>query len=231
MEISVPEVPANLIDKLAAELDETGFGVIPNYIQDKDLSRMQAFVASAMERSGNEYVHFNGPDAVNGSGLDELAECPRFKDLIYALYERSTGQKAPKQEFYQVLRCLSGNTGQKNSMIFHYDSYVVTALIPIRIPQDGMAGDLLMYPNIRKVRKTYLRNAIDKVILDNPLSQRLLRTAVKSERFSPKRIKMQPGNLYFFWGYRSIHTNEPCDADKVRATALFHFANPHAKVN
>jgi hypothetical protein len=94
-----------------------------------------------------------------------------------------------------------------------------------------MAGDLLMYPNTRKVRKTYLRNALDKVMLDNPISQRILRTAVNTERFSPKRIKMQPGNLYFFWGYRSIHTNEPCDADKVRATALFHFANPHAKAN
>jgi hypothetical protein len=231
MHITVPEVPTTQIDNLAAELDNTGFGVIPNYIKDEDLNRMQAFVASAMEQSGNEYVHFNGPDSVNGSGLDELAESQPFKDLIYALYERSTGQKAPKQSFYQVLRCLSGSTGQKNSMIFHYDSYVVTALIPIRIPEDGMAGDLLMYPNTRKVRKTYLRNALDKVMLDNPISQRILRTAVNTERFSPKRIKMQPGNLYFFWGYRSIHTNEPCDADKVRATALFHFANPHAKAN
>jgi len=231
MHITVPEVPTTQIDNLAAELDNTGFGVIPNYIKDEDLNRMQAFVASAMEQSGNEYVHFNGPDSVNGSGLDELAESQPFKDLMYALYERSTGQKAPKQSFYQVLRCLSGSTGQKNSMIFHYDSYVVTALIPIRIPEDGMAGDLLMYPNTRKVRKTYLRNALDKVMLDNPISQRILRTAVNTERFSPKRIKMQPGNLYFFWGYRSIHTNEPCDADKVRATALFHFANPHAKAN
>lgn len=231
MHITVPEVPTTQIDNLAAELDNTGFGVIHNYIKDEDLNRMQAFVASAMEQSGNEYVHFNGPDSVNGSGLDELAESQPFKDLMYALYERSTGQKAPKQSFYQVLRCLSGSTGQKNSMIFHYDSYVVTALIPIRIPEDGMAGDLLMYPNTRKVRKTYLRNALDKVMLDNPISQRILRTAVNTERFSPKRIKMQPGNLYFFWGYRSIHTNEPCDADKVRATALFHFANPHAKAN
>jgi hypothetical protein len=38
---------------------------------------------------------------------------------------------------------------------------------------------------------------------------------------------MKPGNLYLFWGYRSIHTNEPCDPDKIRATALFHYVDPH----
>ena len=41
------------------------------------------------------------------------------------------------------------------------------------------------------------------------------------------RIKMVPGNLYLFWGYRSVHTNEPCDPASIRATALFHYANPH----
>lgn len=232
MELCVPDVPVGEIDRLVAELNDKGFGCIPNYLQPKDLQRMQSFVTSAVQRSNNEYVHFNGPDEVSGSGLDELAHSPRFKKLIYELYERGTGKKAPEQQsFYQVLRCLSGQSGQKNSMIFHYDSYIVTALVPIQIPNSGMAGDLLMYPNKRTVRKTYLSNAVDKVLLDNPLSQRLLRASVNTKRFSPTRIKMLPGHLYFFWGYRSIHTNEPCDADKVRATALFHFANPHGKAN
>jgi hypothetical protein len=25
-----------------------------------------------------------------------------------------------------------------------------------------------------------------------------------------------------------VHTNMPCDPDKVRATALFHFGDPHS---
>jgi hypothetical protein len=231
MEIYVPEISKAQVGLLATDLDQKGFGLIPNYIPSRDLLKMQNFVASAMVQSGNQYMHFNGPDAVHGSGLDELAHSSSFKTLLYELYEKGTGRTAPKQEFYQVLRCLSGPTGQKNSMIFHYDSYVVTALIPILIPEEGKAGDLLMYPNTRKIRKSYLRNAVDKVMLDNALSQRLLRSSVDKKWLSPVRIKMQPGSLYFFWGYRSIHTNEPCDPDKVRATALFHFANPHSKVN
>ena len=39
---------------------------------------------------------------------------------------------------------------------------------------------------------------------------------------------MVPGNAYFFWGYQTIHSNEACDPEAVRATAIYHFANPHA---
>jgi hypothetical protein len=38
---------------------------------------------------------------------------------------------------------------------------------------------------------------------------------------------MSPGDIYFFWGYQSLHGNEPCYASSVRATALFHYADPH----
>jgi hypothetical protein len=148
--------------------------------------------------------------------------------MIEKVYECGTGRKAPKQEFYQVLRCLSGNSARRHSYLFHYDSYVVTVLIPIEIPTAGMSGDLLMLPNTRKVRNTYAANVIDKIILDNPLSQALLKYLTRKNVIRLTRIKMVPGNAYFFWGYRSVHTNEPCDAERIRATALFHFANPHA---
>jgi hypothetical protein len=38
-----------------------------------------------------------------------------------------------------------------------------------------------------------------------------------------------PGTIYFFWGYRSLHANQPCDPEFRRATALFHFGDPHAR--
>ena len=231
MSIRVPQVSPSQISALVADLNGRGFTSIPNYLQAGDLARMRRFVRAAMEKSGNEYIGFGGPDEVAGSGLEELYHEPLFIKLIRDLYERGTGKKAPEQAFYHVLRCLSGQSGQKHSLQFHYDSYVVTALIPIEIPKQGRAGDLIMFPNTRRVRPAYLLNAVDKVLLDNPLSQRLLRASVRRQVLKPVRIHMQPGNLYFFWGYRSIHTNEPCDPDKVRATALFHYANPHQKAS
>ncbi len=224
----VPQVTEAEIASLAAEIDATGFGCIPNYIEPDHLGRMQRFVHAAMERSGHEYVGFSGPNETAGSGLDELYHSPEFGTLMKRLYERGTGRSAPDQAFYHVLRCLSGQSGQKHSLIFHYDSYVVTALIPIVIPSEGQAGDLLMFPNRRGIRPAYLFNAMDKVLLDNPLTQRRLRRTVERSPGKATRVRMKPGNLYFFWGYRSIHANEPCDPDKVRATALYHYANPHA---
>jgi hypothetical protein len=180
-------------------------------------------------KSGNEYAGFAGAEAVAGSGLEELSHEPHFRKLIFDLYEMLSGKPAVEQEFYQVLRCLSGESGRRNSLTFHYDSYIVTALLPIAIPSEGKAGDLLMYPNARRIRKSYVANAIDKILLDNPLTQRILRGRIDKGLLKPVRIKMKPGNLYFYWGYRSIHTNEPCDPDKLRSTAIFHYMNPHAK--
>jgi hypothetical protein len=30
-----------------------------------------------------------------------------------------------------------------------------------------------------------------------------------------------------FWGHRTLHGNDVCDPDQRRATALFHFRDPH----
>ncbi len=231
MSLSVPQTSQSEVSALVAALNTTGYASIANYIEPEALARMQQFVRAAIEKAGHEYVGFGGPKAVAGSGLDELYHSPEFTKLVKDVYEQGTGKTAPEQEFYHVLRCLAGATGQKHAWMFHYDSYVVTALVPIVIPNEGRSGDLLMFPNTRSIRPAYLLNAADKVLLDNKLTQKLLRRTVERNPEKPTRIKMQPGNLYFFWGYRSIHTNEPCDPDKVRATALFHYMNPHKKAS
>jgi len=215
---------------LAAAIEREGFATIPNFVGAEDLERMRAFVGRAVEGSGGEYVGFTGPDAVEGSGLDELANSPSFRSLMEKIYEAGTGRAPPSQPFYQVLRCLTGQGSRRNSYLFHYDSYVVTALVPIMVPSSGLSGDLLLLPNTRGIRSTYLFNVIDKLILDNKLSQFVLRQLTLKGWLPITRIKMVPGTMYFFWGYRTIHTNEPCDPDKVRSTALFHYANPHKDV-
>ena len=106
---------------------------------------------------------------------------------------------------------------------------MITALIPITMPSHGSPGRLIIHPNTRGVRRTYLANVIDKVLCDNPVSQALLNAAYRRGSRRMIRLELKPGNLYFFWGYRSLHTNEPCEADAIRATALLHYADPHAE--
>jgi hypothetical protein len=229
--LELAEVDDRALDALVREMDVKGYGFLPNYISGPQLESMRGFVSDAVARAGNQYVGFTGADSLAGSTFGELGKSPAFVQLIRRVYERGVHSAAPDAGLYQVLRCLAGQTGKAHSLIFHYDSYVVTALIPVHIPQDGQSGDLIMLPNKRRIRKSYAANLVDKILLDNKLTQGTLRLMMKLGILPVERIKMVPGNIYFFWGYRSIHANEACDPTKVRATALFHFANPHAGSN
>ncbi len=213
---------------LVRDIDTRGYACIPGYVPREDLDAMRSFVGKAVAGAGDRYVGFTGPSAVVGSTLDILASDPAFHRLMGGLYEAATGKPAPPPEFLQVLRCLTGKAAMEHSYRFHYDSYLVTALVPIEIPTSGLSGDLVMIPGTRPVRRSYARNVLDKLLLDNRVTQRFLRRLLLRGNHRFVRLRPEPGNLYLFWGYRSVHTNEPCDPDKVRATALFHYANPHA---
>lgn len=213
--------------RLAADIDRQGYGVLSRFLSEKELAPVRTLVHAAVAAAGGEYVGFNGPDALAGTVLAALPNSAAFKDLCRRLYELGTGKTPPKADFYQILRCLQGRTGQSRSWYFHYDSYVVTVLLPVEIPSEGRAGDLMLIPSTRRIRRLYPTNLLDKLMIENRLAQKLLRAATKRRRLNSVSISMRPGDIYFFWGYRSIHANEPCDPDKLRATALLHYGDPH----
>jgi hypothetical protein len=215
--------PAQLADRI----NHDGFVVVEDFVQYDNLKNTQKFVKDAVAANGGNYLHIAGHEKLSGTFLHDLPNNSEFISLCRGIFERGTGKPAPKTAFYQILRCLSGDLVQKHSMVFHYDSYVLTALIPILIPTEGQPGDLILLPNTRPFRKTYLCNLFDKMMLDNPFTQKLLRNRWERGSKEIVKIKMVPGNLYFFWGYRSIHTNEAIDPHTIRATALLHFGNHH----
>lgn len=223
------DVSAPVLDSLIADMNRNGFGMIPNYVDSSELERMRSFVGDAIASAGHRYVGFVGKDAVAGSAFADLSESPAFLGLMKSIYERGARRPAPDAGLYQVLRCLAGETGKAHSLIFHFDSYVVTALIPVEIPSYGQSGDLIMLRFRRGLRSTYLANLVDKLLLDNKGSQKLLRLLHGKGLLPITRVKMVPGNAYFFWGYGTAHANEACDPQAVRATAIYHFANPHAE--
>ena len=217
------------IDMVVRAIDSLGYGIIRNCVPAKIIDKTRRFVQDKVAGNGGEYIHFTGPDAVRGSLLETLSDSENFNKTCRDIYRASIRAEPPSSGFHMVLRCLSGQTGANHAYYFHYDSYVLTALVPVIIPTEGKAGDLILFPNIRKIRRTYVHNLIDKVLLDNTVTQWALRFGVRASWLKPVRLKMEPGNVYLFWGYRTLHTNEPCDVDKIRSTALMHYADPHAK--
>lgn len=223
-----PTLTAHELVTIADDMNSRGFGVAVGCIRPEILSSLCTLVETKVDEAGGEYVGLTGRNDIRDTFLERIAADPQFVSACRTIFTHGTGRPAPDVPFHQVLRCLAGETGRRHAYIFHYDSFVLTALMPVVIPSDGQSGDLIMFPNVRTIRRYYLRNVLDKVVLDNRMTQRLLRRLVLSGSVVPTRIRMVPGNIYFFWGCRSIHANEPCDADKIRATALFHYVDPHA---
>jgi len=215
------------IASLVEDIDHSGYGVISQYVTTEDLDVLRRFVRDAVAAAGDSYTALNGYRPVADTVLGKMANSPALKHICMRAYELATSQPASDQAYYQVLRCLTGKMGRKHSMVFHFDSYVVSVLLPIEVPTGKDSGELILLPNFRPIRRWYVSNLIDKLLLDNALMQWFLRRMARLHPQRFVRITLKPGDLYFFWGYRSIHTNAPCDADKVRATALFHYADPH----
>lgn len=212
---------------LAGRIEADGYAVIDGFVPPEELIKAQEFVRGAVSRNGGEYTAFSGHENLGGTFLERLPANSDFVGLCHGIYEEATGAPPPEVGFYQILRCLSGTQAKHHSMRFHYDSYVLTALIPIMMPSRGSKGNLIVIPNMRPIRKSYASNICDKVLVDNPMSQKLLRYAYRRRFGGMISLELKPGNLYLFWGYRTLHTNEPCDADEIRSTALLHYADPH----
>lgn len=215
------------IKSLIETIDQFGYAVLPDWASREQLEQLQNLVVSAVTAAGNNYVALSGNEAVAGTPLEEWGNSREFIDLCRRIVVGATGQQSKDSGLQQTLRCLTGDGGRRESLIFHYDSFVLTTIMPVCMPDEGESGDLLMLPSRRPLRRNYALNLLDKLLVDNRWMQRRLakRFANKAEAFT--RIRMFPGNLYLFWGYRSLHTNLPVAPDALRATAVFHYHNVH----
>ena len=213
--------------RVTADIERQGYGALPGFVFQDELEPLRSIARAGAQRSRGEYFYLNRLNDVSDTVLAELAQSTCFKNFCKNLYEIATGEKALEEDFFVVFRCLQGTSGQRHSYQFHYDSHIVTALLPVEIPESGPKGDLVLFPHVRPVRRHYYSSLLDKLVLANKLSQTILRAAARRRRLGAIAIRLQPGTVYFLWGYRSIHANEPCEPDKLRVTALFHYGDPH----
>jgi hypothetical protein len=215
------------VASLIKAIDSDGYAVLPGWASPAQLKELQTLVTDTVAAAGNDYVALSGRQPVQGSPLYDWGSSRDFIDLCRRITEGATGQRSSDTTLTQTLRCLTGNGGRRESLIFHYDSFVLTTIVPVCMPESGERGDLLMLPNRRRLRHSYLRNLVDKVLVDNKWVQRYLKSRFAMDDKAFTRIAMQPGHMYLFWGYRSLHTNLPVAEDALRATAVFHYHNVH----
>ncbi|CAM3380650.1 hypothetical protein BZK31_13190 [Pseudomonas floridensis] len=225
----LPDLNEQHVQGLAHEMDAHGFARLKNVLNETDLEQLRAFTDRQASQHPGEYFAYHGEAALSESLLASLWSAPEFKQLLGKLYAHGAHRQSISDQIFPVLRCVQGEQGLRESNCFHFDASLVTALIPIYIPVEGEeCGDLMLFPNLRNVRNHIALNVIEKSLLQNRLTRWVMRTAIKHQWLSPKILKLQPGDIYLFWGYRTLHANQACSPGLKRATAIFHFGDPHS---
>lgn len=225
----LPELSGQDITALRLDMDRSGVGVLRDVISSATLDDAKRYIESELSRRDGQYFGLTGREWIEASPLAGLMHSPAFFGILAALWEHAMQCVAPESDIAASIRVLAGTVGLRHSGLFHYDSYVVTALVPLLIPGGPaeVRGDLVMYPNLRRVRRNVFVNIVEKILVENALACRVWRLPFVQRRLAARAIPMQPGNIYFFWGMRSLHANRACLPTDVRSTALFHFGDPH----
>ncbi len=221
------ELPA--IHLIVNEINNKGSSCISNFLSPEQLESLTKTVeAQGKKHEGRYFAHHGGAE-IEQSLLGALGASAEFRTLLESVYRAGAGKDAYSTDILPVLRCVQGPSGRRESNCFHYDASLVTALLPIEIPKDGSdRGDLILFPNLRRIRSNVLFNVLEKALLQNALGRKLINATIRRRILRPEKLQLVPGNLYLFWGYRTLHANEPCDPSQRRATAIFHYGDPHA---
>lgn len=214
---------------LVNDIDQRGYAVIEQAFCAEDLANMRHYVEQHASQHNGQYFAYHGLDALADSPMARLAGSPELATLLDRLHRHATGAAAASREIFPVLRCVQGGSGARESNAFHYDATLITLLVPVFIPEEGQQrGDLMLFPNLRPVRSSVALNVAEKALLQNRFSRRLICRGMEAGWLKPRTLPLVPGNLYLFWGYRSLHANQACSPQVRRATALFHYGDPHA---
>jgi len=126
-----------------------------------------------------------------------------------------------------VLRCVNGSMPAQ-SHLRHYDSHILTLLIPLQVAQgSGENGDLIIYR--RRHAVSVMSNLIAKawliVLHCLPFASRQAQTYRHLDRQLCDRIACQPGNVYAFNGFVTLHANLHVNAGE-RRSLIIHYYDP-----
>jgi len=221
-----PSIP--LLEEISSHLKKHGFYCLEKSLDLKALTTFQIEIESLINTNGNRYFSLINPYKNIESKFSIFDKSLNLKKFLFELAKSGTYSDVSNSEILNVLRIVTGKNTDGQSLKFHYDATVITALIPILIPIGSIehCGHLLAYKNLRNIRKSVLVNLIEKIILQNSISQKIA-SFLALRKIENYFCELKVGNIYFFYGYRTLHANLPVNPDYVRATLLFHFGNPH----
>ena len=233
-EVSVNDINIEISEKLVKSavdsLNNTGFYCLEDVIGRDLQEKFSGEVFKLLEHKGKRYFSLINPILDKDLAFKALGEHSKLNSFLIRVAESPLKRKVTTKDSLSVLRVVTGKNSEGQSLKFHYDAYSLTALIPIVIPEgpSKKSGHLVTFKNLRKFRTSFIVNIIEKSFLQNPFMRKILSKVVLAN-LQKYMYVMKPGNIYLFWGYRSLHANLPVDPSYTRATLLFHFGDVHPR--
>jgi hypothetical protein len=213
-----------LVKRLRADIDEKGLGVLENFLHPDFLTELRARVdkLTPLCYQNGKRKYLIGED-LKDSEVWEIA----FSDFVIQLANdilEPFHVRLNASDIHPVMNILVGEQGQDTVRSWHFDATYLTIAMPVVMPEPTgqLDGKFRIWPNVREFSQSKLRDRI----YSNLARVELLRKAVN--HFS---VNFVPGNLYFFYGFRSYHGTEELDVKKLRANCLINFGGPLFDLN
>jgi hypothetical protein len=90
-----PDLSDESVSELVSSIDRVGYGVVSDYLEQRELDQLRTFAEDSVRAAGNQYVCLTGCADLAGTPLERMAKSPVFRRLCTRVYERATGIRPP----------------------------------------------------------------------------------------------------------------------------------------
>ena len=206
-------------------LDHKGFHTIKNFLNIAELKVLNKLVDKNL-KVNNHNSFFITNDDLKKTFIGKKKFLNKFYSILHKLSTLGKLNNFNEKKIYKNLRVISRSKMHSNSFDFHFDAHKYTILVPIKIPRsknENQNGDLIIFPNLRNETTSLTKNIFYKIIFQSKIIKILLKFLTTKNLIKKIKIKLKPGNIYIFNGFKSLHGNEPVGSGLIRATLLLHY--------
>ena len=213
------------IDSRLEQLLEKGFVKLPSL----SMFDLDFLANSISDEMGS--LTFKELGSAHKNFLDSLSVDKYLNPKLIKIAQDVFNYKGDISNQYHVARKVEpGNS--KEMFRAHFDSHLFTIVLPIKIPtpsNSGTSGDLIYFPNARKVPRNEISNFIGKAYYKKYASKEGMEKF--SSKYQKKIDSFKDYQPLLFIGNTTLHTNYPVStcSSSYRLTLLAHFFDPSPK--
>ncbi|MUL64476.1 hypothetical protein BOO86_08385 [Mycobacterium sp. CBMA 234] len=213
---------------VARQLDESGVARVANAVRGDWLVDSRDEIDRWFAEHGERDHFITSPQ----DGHLEAIQAFMMGESVRAFLDAVVRQRFPDRAHElagTAVRMVAGPHADGDAWWFHYDASVVTMVVPLFLPdaEPGESGELVGLFNKRPFRRSIAVNIVEKFVHQGGrFRRRVVRNLGRVG--GPTVVDMNVGDVYLFWGYRSLHANMPIASGQRRVTLLIHYGQPHA---